>query len=87
MSTTGKSSSPLLETMKANGIPLTRENYLNLAYPDGVPDPMPAELEGEIPLDLRTAIPPAHKSDELLGKMLGRKAPVLPMVNDPPEET
>lgn len=31
------------------GIPLTRENYLRFAYPDGAPGPMPAELEMELP--------------------------------------
>ena len=42
-------SNHLLEYMKAHGLPLTRENYLDRNFPDGVPDPMPAELEMEIP--------------------------------------
>ena len=31
------------------GIPLTRENYLRYAYPEGAPNPMPAELEMALP--------------------------------------
>ena len=42
-------SNHLLDYMKANGLPLTRETYLDLNFPEGVPDPMPAELEMEIP--------------------------------------
>ena len=45
---------PLLEHMKARGIPLTRKHYLELAYPDGVPEPFPAELESELPPELRS---------------------------------
>jgi hypothetical protein len=44
---------PLLGFMRARGIPLTRENYLDLAYPDGLPDPWTAELEGQLPIELR----------------------------------
>ena len=40
---------PLLEAMKAQRIPLTRQNYLELAYPDENPDEFPAELESELP--------------------------------------
>jgi len=39
--------------MRSRGIPLTLENYLALAFPEGTPDPMPAELEATIPLELR----------------------------------
>jgi hypothetical protein len=35
--------------MKAQQIPLTRKNYLELAYPDENPNEFPAELEGELP--------------------------------------
>lgn len=35
--------------MKALELPLTRETYLGLNFPEGVPDPMPAELKMEIP--------------------------------------
>ena len=46
-------SSPVLNCMKAHGMPLTRRAYLEFNYPDGVPDPLPAELEAEIPRELR----------------------------------
>jgi hypothetical protein len=48
-------SNPLLDWMKAHGLPLTRQVYLELNYPDGVPDPLPAEVEAEIPGELREA--------------------------------
>ena len=44
---------PLLELMRQQQIPLTRENYLRLAYPEGVPDPWPAELEETLPPEIR----------------------------------
>lgn len=40
---------PVLNHMVRRGLPLTREVYLELAFPDGAPDPMPPELEGELP--------------------------------------
>lgn len=45
---------PLLEHMKARQIPLTRKNYLDLAYPEGAPDPMPGELEALLPPGIRS---------------------------------
>lgn len=39
----------LVEYMIKKGIHLTRENYLDMAYPEGAPDPMPAELEAMLP--------------------------------------
>lgn len=45
-------SDPLVAVMKQRGIPLTRENWLKLAYPEGAPDPMPAEALAEIPPEL-----------------------------------
>lgn len=33
--------------------PLTKETYLAMEYPDGAPDPLPAELEEMIPEPLR----------------------------------
>lgn len=44
---------PLIQTMKANDIPITRETYLDLAYPDGVPDPWTTEHEIELPPEVR----------------------------------
>jgi hypothetical protein len=35
--------------MKAEQIPLTRQNYLEIAYPDENPNDFPAELESELP--------------------------------------
>jgi hypothetical protein len=43
----------LLDYMRAHNIPLTRENYLAINWPEGAPDPMPAELEAEIPPEFR----------------------------------
>jgi len=44
---------PMVEWMQSMGIPITRSRYLSLSYPDGVPDPMPAELEAELPDEIR----------------------------------
>lgn len=40
---------PVLEWMKANDVPLTRENYLNLAYMGDPPEELSAEEESELP--------------------------------------
>lgn len=42
----------VLDYMKALGLPLTRENYLALNFPEGAPDPLPQELEQLMPRDL-----------------------------------
>jgi hypothetical protein len=34
---------PVVERLKARGLPVTRTNYLKLAYPEGAPEPLPAE--------------------------------------------
>ncbi len=47
------STDPLLQSMRARGIALTREAYLNLAYPNGAPNPLPPELEAGLPSELR----------------------------------
>jgi hypothetical protein len=39
--------------MRRRGEPLTREQYLAQAYPEGVPNPLSAEEEMEIPEELR----------------------------------
>ena len=44
--------SPVLDHMKKHGMPLTRAAYLAFNY-DEVPDPLPAEIEAEIPHELR----------------------------------
>ena len=38
--------------MRARDIPLTRENYLALAYPDGLPE-WTQELEDQLPIELQ----------------------------------
>jgi hypothetical protein len=44
---------PPLEHMRAHGLPLSRESYLEFNDPDGVPDPFPAELEWGLPAIFR----------------------------------
>ena len=44
---------PLIELLKELGQPVTRENYLAWAYPDGIPNPWTAELEAELPEELQ----------------------------------
>ena len=46
---------PVVERLKQRGLALTRENYLKLAYPDGPPEPLPAELLAQIDEALRDA--------------------------------
>jgi len=46
-------SDPVLARMKARGLSLTRITWLELAFPDGAPDPLPAEVEASIPEELR----------------------------------
>ncbi len=41
-----------------NGYPLTRENWLKLAYPTGLPDEWTQELEEELPPQLRRPVVP-----------------------------
>lgn len=42
-----------LDEMKRLGIPLTRANYLDKAWGGEVPNPYPAELEAELPPEIR----------------------------------
>jgi hypothetical protein len=42
----------VLEWMKANDVPLTRQNYLNLAYMGDVPD-LDAESESMLPPEIQ----------------------------------
>ena len=57
----------VLDWMKKNDVPLTRKNYLEIAYMgDPPPEPLDAELEAEIPeelsrvIDIRTRRPVAR---------------------------
>ena len=54
---------PLLEQMKLEGVPLTRENYLALDHPGEDPDePLDPELEAELPRQFR--MEPVPKDEE-----------------------
>jgi hypothetical protein len=39
----------LVDFMMARGIPVTRENYLDLNFPEGIPDDYGAEHEASLP--------------------------------------
>ena len=49
----GNEEDPTIEAMKMSGIKITRENYLNYIFPDGVPEAYGAELEAEMPEELK----------------------------------
>ena len=44
---------PIIEALKVLNLPLTRQNYLELSYPDGIPESS-AELEESLPEKLRS---------------------------------
>jgi hypothetical protein len=46
---------PLMRLMKKYDIPLTRENYLNLAYMGEVPEQLSAEQDADLPVELRSS--------------------------------
>lgn len=48
------SDSPLVTYMEGHGIPVTRGNYLSLAYLGNPPAELGNELEAELPSELRT---------------------------------
>lgn len=43
----------LVDWLTRKGVPVNRENYLQLAYPDGLPSPWTAEHEDALPDDLQ----------------------------------
>jgi hypothetical protein len=43
----------ILDLMKRHNIPLTRENYLDIAYFGNPPEELDAEAEAELPLEFR----------------------------------
>jgi hypothetical protein len=45
----------VLDLLKKFGLPLTRENYLGLAYPEGLPEGWGAEGEAGLPEEIRKA--------------------------------
>ena len=48
-------SDPIVKLMKRYQIPVTRENYLNLAYMGEVPVELSAEQEADLPAELQRA--------------------------------
>ena len=44
---------PIIEALKVLNLPLTRQNYLELSYPDGIPESS-AELEESLPEEFRS---------------------------------
>lgn len=42
--------------MKANGVAITRDNYIQLAWGSEPPDPWTPEHEAELPEELRTTV-------------------------------
>ncbi len=44
---------PLVQIMKDHGIPITRENYLDLAYMGEAPEQLGAEQEADLPPSLQ----------------------------------
>ena len=54
-----------VEYMKKNGVPLTRENYLDYAYLGNPPAQLSAEEEAEIPEELQRTEPEEKEKEEL----------------------
>lgn len=46
----------LLDYMRKARLPPTRENYLAIAYPDGMPEEWTQELENELPPEFRQSL-------------------------------
>jgi tripartite-type tricarboxylate transporter receptor subunit TctC len=44
---------PISRWLEEKGYPVTRENWLAMAYPDGEPEPWTAELEATLPEELQ----------------------------------
>lgn len=54
----------LVRYMTERDIPVTRENYLSLAWPDGPPNPWTAELEAQLPERIRSSLPDADSDSD-----------------------
>lgn len=63
MSQNGNNKDHVLNTMKRYKMPLTRENYIAIAYPDGMPDD--AELESALPLQFQKKTPKSFEEFKL----------------------
>jgi hypothetical protein len=46
-------SAAILEYLQKAGLLPTRENYLAIAYPDGIPEEWTQELENQLPLEFQ----------------------------------
>lgn len=56
MNPNGNSNDLILESMKKHGIPVTWDNYLGLAYPDGLPEDYGHEQHMQLPEEIRQMI-------------------------------
>lgn len=56
MNPSGNSNDLILESMKKHGIPITWDNYLGLAYPDGLPEDYGHEHHMQLPEEIRQMI-------------------------------
>ena len=57
-------SDPTMDFLRATSTPVTRENYLEIAYLGEVPDPFPAELEALLPPELQINSPDETQDEE-----------------------
>ncbi len=48
-------SDPIVASLRERGLPVTVENYLSVAYPEGPPRPLPVELKQEAQRAVRAA--------------------------------
>jgi hypothetical protein len=44
---------PILQEMLAHNMPLDRETYLAMCWPEGPPEPLGTEHEAELPVEFR----------------------------------
>ena len=72
--------SPIVTYCKEHGLKLDRETYIAACYPEGVPEPWTAELEGELPPEFQLAsIEPEQEKAASKGPVLfARSKPFRP---------
>lgn len=56
MNLNGKNNDFILEGMKRHGIPVTFENYMGLAYPEGLPEDYGHENHMQLPEEIRKMV-------------------------------
>jgi hypothetical protein len=56
MNPNGNNKDLILESMKKHGIPVTFENYMGLAYPEGLPEEYGHENHMQLPEEIRQMI-------------------------------